>query len=45
MYNTQFRTKKRNSQPSLDAKGIFKQEIIKFWQNNEFNTQFTTTIK
>ena len=33
---------KRHSQPSLDAKGIFKQEIIKFWPNNVFNTQFTS---
>ena len=33
---------KRHSQPTLDAKDFFKQEIIPFWQNNVFNTQFTT---
>ena len=31
-----------HSQPRRDAKRIFKQEMVKFWQNGVFNTQFTT---
>ena len=41
MFNTQFKTRTVNHK-TQHTKGIFKQEIIKFWQNNVSNTQFIT---
>ena len=37
------KTNKNKSQPRLDAKRIFKQEIVEFWQNAVLNTNWCKT--